>query len=195
MRRSNILIAIVAALTLPSCTAYMHEGRHARCRYAEDHRAPCEHAREGEHGHGIIGIAITRTGESGRGPLVVAHVLPESPADAADIRPGDRIRAIDGESTRGMTLAEAARLIRGRADTAVELRVESPQGARLVTLVRVRSHAPCEDRHGRHHGDCDHHECRRHRETEPPAETAPPATDQSLAPELWPPTKPGHSAP
>jgi hypothetical protein len=186
MSKLRSLVVIVTALSLPSCTVYVHENYPAR--------HPCS-ARAGESPDesrvGMIGISIARAGESQRGPLVVANVLPGSPAADADIRPGDRIRAIDGESTRGMMIAEAAHLIRGPVDAAVELRLESPRGARLVTLVRVPAYAMRGNRecpHGRRHtyedgrGGC---------ETPPEA----PAVDESLAPELWPPTKPGHHMP
>jgi hypothetical protein len=187
------LIVVIAMVGLPSCTAYMHEG-HARDGY---HRC----ARESL--VGVIGIAIARGGESRRGPLVVAHVLPGSPAADANLRPGDRIRAIDGESTRGMTIPEAARLIRGPVDAAVELRLESPRGARLITLVRVPAHAVwhgggCHHGHDRPCTEC-RHGCTRCRERSEgvPALAAPPPpdVDESLAPQLWPPTKPGHSVP
>ena len=187
------VIAVAALLALPSCTAYMYEApRHEpRHHHAADRR------------FGVIGVAIARAGETGHGPIVVAHVLPGSPAADADVRPGDRIRAIDGESTRGMTVPEAARLIRGPVDAAVELRLESPRGARLVTLVRVPADAMWREhrcRHGRCDGDTDDgasHDRTPEMVPAPDAAPAPPPvdTDQSLAPELWPPTKPGHHAP
>lgn len=190
MRALKSLVVIVAALSLPSCTAYVHDhpARHP-C-----HARPCEradHARPGERGAGIVGISIVRAGESHRSPISVERVLPGSPADDAEIRPGDRIRAIDGESTRGMTIPEAAHLIRGRAGTPVELRVDSPQGSRLVTLVRVPPPAIGDEGHHGHRHPC--HQYERGEHVAPP-QAAPP-TDESLAPEVWPPTKPGHHAP
>jgi hypothetical protein len=210
------LTVAIAILTLPSCTAYMYEGHGHHPHHGYHHR-------DHESRFGVIGIAIARRGESGHGPLVVAHVLPGGPADQADVQPGDRIRAIDGESTRGMTIPEAARLIRGPADAPVELRLESPRGTRVVTLVRVPVHAMWHD-HGCRHGDsrpCDEcrHGCKHCREhggpckggapchgdapcehgpevaAPPPAPPPAPDVDESLAPELWPPTKPGHHAP
>lgn len=195
MPKSKLLIVIVAALTLPSCAVYMHDDRPYR---PAAERPPCdhEHARGPHDGRvGVIGLAIGRGAGSGRGPIVVENVIPGSPAGDADIRAGDRIRAIDGESTRGMKVSEAARLIRGRADTAVELRVDSPRGSRLITLVRVpprafagRHDRPCDGRR------CEDHHCRHRHEMEAPPPEPPPAVDESLAPEVWPPTKPGNSA-
>jgi hypothetical protein len=132
--RTLTLLAI-ALFSLPSCTRYMHESRHAH-RGHETHGAydaqPVRRDRAG-----VIGLAIDRENDSARSVLVVARVAPGGPAADANIRPGDRIVEIEGESTRGMTEAEAARLIRGRIDTAVELRIDSPRGDRIISLVRV----------------------------------------------------------
>src|SRR6266404_5172319 len=141
------LTVAVAMVSLPSCTAYMYEGH-------GHHHHHGDGCREDESRFGVIGIAIARSGESGHGPLVVAHVLPGGPADQADIQPGDRIRAVDGESTRGMTIPEAARLIRGPAYAAVALRLESPRGTRIVTLVRVSMNTMSPGH------ECRGHECR-----------------------------------
>ncbi|MBI3770063.1 MAG: PDZ domain-containing protein [Deltaproteobacteria bacterium] len=186
MSKLRSLVVIVTALSLPSCAVYVHEGYPARHPCCARARASAAESRVG-----MIGISLAREGESQRGPLVVANVLPGSPAADAAIRPGDRIRAIDGEATRGMTIAEAARLIRGPVDAAVELRLESPRGARLMTLVRVPAYPIRGSRgcpHGRRHA---YEDGRDSYETPPEA----PAVDQSLAPELWPPTKPGHHMP
>jgi C-terminal processing protease CtpA/Prc len=87
-------------------------------------------------GAGVIGLSLTRAARGGS--LEVDRVAPGGPAALADIRPGDRLLAIDDEPTRDLTIHEAARLVRGPVDTAVELRIRSPRdGARLITLVRV----------------------------------------------------------
>ncbi len=46
-----------------------------------------------------------------------------SPAAKAGLRPGDYIRAIDGQSTRDITVFEGMRLLRGKAGTKVKLTV------------------------------------------------------------------------
>ncbi len=51
----------------------------------------------------------------GVGPLKVARVLPGTPAQRAGIRPGDEVTQIDGKPLRGMTTAQAAGLIKGKA--------------------------------------------------------------------------------
>ena len=137
------LIVLLAAVCLPACTRYVHDD------YARVPR-PCGHAAM-TRGAGVIGLSLTR-GTRG-GSLTVDRVAPGGPAALADIRPGDRLLAIDDEPTHDMTLSEAVRLIRGPVDTAVELRIRSPRDARLITLVRVPAAgvweerpAPCEHR-------------------------------------------------
>ena len=121
----RILITVLIAFGAAGCTYYVRDDAPMAMR---------EYRGGGACGGGAIGIAL------GRGPghrMIVDRVAPNGPAADADIRPGDRLLAIDGELTRDMSLREAAYLIRGRADTAVELRVRSPRGPRLITLVRV----------------------------------------------------------
>jgi len=191
MRVPQRLIVIAAALALTSCTAYVHHSPHERRAYDGEH--PCPHDGRG----GVIGLSIGRP-DAATGPIIVERVAPGGPAGEANIQPGDRIRAIDGESTRAMTIPEAARLIRGRPGTSVELRVDSPRGDRLITLVRgayVHGHHHGGRYHRKHHGDCgrcrDGRPCVHGFQSPPPA--PPPVDDDaSLAPGEWPPTKPGH---
>ena len=200
MRAQRLMVSAIA-LALASCTAYVHhDGHQAHRARAYDAGTPC-----GQDRGGVIGLSIGRPEGVTQGPIDVLDVVPDSPAGMANIQRGDRIRAIDGESTRSMTVAEAARLIRGRPGTAVEVRIDSPRGARLITLVRGEyvhehhGHGPrgrhCEKRHGEC-GHCrDGRPCVHGMPSSPPP--PPPAVDDdpSLAPEGWPPTKPGHTNP
>ena len=54
----------------------------------------------------------------------VFGVVPDSPADEADIEPGDLILAIDGKSTVGMNATEAALEMQGAEGTNVNLSVQ-----------------------------------------------------------------------
>lgn len=53
--------------------------------------------------------------------LVIVSPLSDSPAERAGIRAGDKIMAIDGESTAGITIQEAVNTIRGPEGTVVKL--------------------------------------------------------------------------
>jgi C-terminal processing protease CtpA/Prc len=78
-----------------------------------------------------------RQDRAGEAQLVVDRVVPDGPAAAAGIRPGDRIVSIAGTSTRGMSIADAARRLRGPTDAAVALQVATGDRTRDVNLRRV----------------------------------------------------------
>lgn len=70
--------------------------------------------------------------------LIVIAPLPESPAEKAGLRSGDKILAIDGEGTGGITVEAAVKKIRGPKDTTVTLTIVSvdQDTARDVTITR-----------------------------------------------------------
>lgn len=55
--------------------------------------------------------------------LTVVEPIENSPAIKAGIKPGDKIIAIDGKATTGMSVEAAAKLIRGTAGTKVNLKL------------------------------------------------------------------------
>jgi len=70
--------------------------------------------------------------------LVIVSPIPDSPADAAGLLPGDVITHIDGTSLDGLTVDEARGRIRGPKDTAVRLTIERGSGAPVdVEVVRA----------------------------------------------------------
>ncbi len=72
-----------------------------------------------------VGIEITIKD----GILTVIAPLTGTPAEQAGVRPGDQILEIDGESTEGISLTEAASKIRGEAGTPVVLFVRHKDGS------------------------------------------------------------------
>jgi carboxyl-terminal processing protease len=68
--------------------------------------------------------------------LTVVTPLPDSPAARAGLKPRDILEAIDGRSTRGLWLEEAAGLLRGAAGTQVTLTVRRAEAVFSVTLTR-----------------------------------------------------------
>jgi carboxyl-terminal processing protease len=75
--------------------------------------------------------------------LIVAPIA-DSPADKAGIRAGDAILEIDGQSTEGMSLAEAVLLVRGPEGTTVTLLVlhEGETEPELIEIVRAVIEVP-----------------------------------------------------
>ena len=71
------------------------------------------------------------------GLLTVIAPLAETPADRAGILSGDKILAIDGDSTENITLTEASLRIRGEIGTTVVLLVRHKDGAEEeISIVR-----------------------------------------------------------
>ena len=58
--------------------------------------------------------------------ITVVAPIPGGPGEAAGIRTGDRIIEVEGKSTRGWTVEEAAREIRGKPGTSVSITIERP---------------------------------------------------------------------
>jgi carboxyl-terminal processing protease len=74
--------------------------------------------------------------------VVVKGIIPGSPAQGADLRAGDRILAIDGNSFRGRELRDVARAIRGKAGTPVKLAVLREASVLEKRAVRTQQQLP-----------------------------------------------------
>lgn len=76
--------------------------------------------------------------------LVVVAPLPDSPAEKAGLRPGDKILDIDKESTFGMDVGTAVSKIRGKADTKVVLTItrDGLTKATEITITRLKINVP-----------------------------------------------------
>ena len=66
-----------------------------------------------------ISIGIDETSKS----LTVNDVIPDGPAEKAGLQPGDTILAIDGKTTKGLTVEEDSKLLRGTKGSIVKLSV------------------------------------------------------------------------
>ncbi len=88
---------------------------------------------EGEFGG--LGIEITIKDEL----LTVISPIDDTPAYKAGLQPGDRIVKIDGELTRGITLLEAVKKLRGKPGTKVDLTIlrEGETELKEVSLERA----------------------------------------------------------
>ncbi len=75
--------------------------------------------------------------------LLVVHVIPNSPAERAGIRAGDRLIGVGGRSIGGLSVDEAAHLLQGPEGSLVTLAVaRGPGAARAVTVRREHVEVP-----------------------------------------------------
>lgn len=72
------------------------------------------------------------------GILTVISPIEDTPAWQAGIKPGDKIVAINGNSTKGLSLVEASQLMRGKKGDKVVLKIvrESEEEPKDITVVR-----------------------------------------------------------
>jgi len=90
---------------------------------------------------GGLGIEITVQ----KGVLTVISPIEDTPAWKAGVKAGDKIVEIDGESTKGLSLAEAAQKMKGKTGSKVKLGIfregfEKPQVFAIVRgVVKVKS--------------------------------------------------------
>ncbi|RKX59916.1 MAG: peptidase S41, partial [Thermodesulfobacteriota bacterium] len=80
-----------------------------------------------------IGIEITIKD----GILTVVAPIEDTPAWKAGIQPGDKILKIDGKSTKGMSIFEAVKLLRGPKGTKVTITIlRNEKDVKEITLTR-----------------------------------------------------------
>lgn len=90
---------------------------------------------------GGLGIEITVQD----GVLTVISPIEDTPAYTAGVKAGDKVVEINGESTKGMTLVEAAQRMRGKTGTKVKLGIfregfERPKSFSIVrATVKIKS--------------------------------------------------------
>ena len=82
--------------------------------------------------YGGVGALIMQRGDS----VYISEPYHGLPADEADLKAGDRIISVDGQSTHGKTTADVSAAMRGQAGTAVTLRLEREGKEFERTLIR-----------------------------------------------------------
>lgn len=92
---------------------------------------------------GNVGLILARWGNSSTGyEIIVLSVEPDSPAEKAGLREGNRIESIDGVSTQDMSVLQATQLLRGAPGTHVRLAVVSNDDRRPHDVDLVRQTLP-----------------------------------------------------
>jgi len=84
-----------------------------------------------------IGVRLKLDEEQEERRIVIADVVDNSPAAQAGIRPGDELVSVAGRSTKGMSLEDASKLIRGPVGTVVRLEVRRAQETIPLQLTRA----------------------------------------------------------
>jgi carboxyl-terminal processing protease len=74
--------------------------------------------------------------------IVIASVLPSTPAEKAGLHVGDVITAVDGQSTKGWTADNAVNHIRGQANTQVQIQVSRNGQTLTFNLMRQEINVP-----------------------------------------------------
>lgn len=87
-----------------------------------------------EHEFGGIGIRVGMED----GQLVVVSPMIDTPAHKAGILAGDRIIAIDGKPTKGLSLDKAVEMLQGKIGTDVTLKLVHPYNQTLENLTVTR---------------------------------------------------------
>jgi carboxyl-terminal processing protease len=88
--------------------------------------------------YGGIGLLV----DARNGWVTVVSPMPDSPADRAGIRTGDRLFEVDGISAQDWTLDRAVRAMRGRIGTSLDIAIRREGATELMRfrLVRERIH-------------------------------------------------------
>jgi carboxyl-terminal processing protease len=83
---------------------------------------------------GGLGIEISVQ----NGILTIISPIEDTPAWEAGIKPGDRVIAVDGKSTKGLSLVEASQLMKGKRGSKVILRVvrENEEEPKDISITR-----------------------------------------------------------
>jgi carboxyl-terminal processing protease len=91
----------------------------------------------------LSGVGIRLEQDRVTQTLTVVEPMENSPAEKAGIKPGDKLLAINGKSTRGMTVEQASVLIRGEVGTKVNLKLSRAiRGDFEIKLTRAQIELP-----------------------------------------------------
>ena len=85
-----------------------------------------------------IGVSILQH----RDGVYVQSVIPNTPADKAGLRYGDRFLQVDGKDAREWSSAEVSKNVRGEKGTSVKVRIERAGAAQPVDLEITRGGVP-----------------------------------------------------
>ena len=86
----------------------------------------------------LVGVGIQIRSDSTASAVIIAQVVPNSPASEAGLTNGVIISKVDDESLAGKRLADCANLIRGPAGTRVKMELVTPDHSQTNTVELTR---------------------------------------------------------
>jgi carboxyl-terminal processing protease len=91
----------------------------------------------------ISGIGVLIAPDQATGLMSLSYVVPGTPADKSGLVSGDILYTVDGTSTKGLTVENTSKLLRGRAGTNVHLEVDrSSEHRRSFDITRSEIQPP-----------------------------------------------------
>jgi carboxyl-terminal processing protease len=88
----------------------------------------------------FVGIGVQVAPDDGKGGVVVGQVFPNTPAQEAGLKRGDRVVAVDGKSTTGQTQDQIIASIRGPAGSQVTLTIQRAGVANFAVTITRRQY-------------------------------------------------------
>lgn len=90
----------------------------------------------------ISGIGVMMESDPASKDIRLSYVVPGTPADRAGLQAGDVVEAIEGNSTSGMTVDAASKLMRGKAGTPVNVSIARDEAVQTYTIQRAEVRPP-----------------------------------------------------
>ncbi len=88
----------------------------------------------------FVGIGVQVAPDDGKGGVVVGQVFPNTPAQQAGLKRGDRVVAVDGKATTGQTQDQIIASIRGPEGTPVTLTIQRAGSANFDLKITRRQY-------------------------------------------------------
>ncbi|HLY32857.1 MAG TPA: S41 family peptidase [Ktedonobacterales bacterium] len=119
----------MAYAAINAMTQTLNDPGHTRFETPEEYAAENNSLNNGAN----IGIGVS-LGGGGAQPVTIEIVYPGSNADKAGLKPGDQIVAVNGQSTKGMSIDQVGVLIRATGTNEFTLAIKRPSTGKIMTF-------------------------------------------------------------